>query len=128
MTIEQKIRAIIKATGWKQQKVAEVFGVSQSTVNRWLRGSEPEGHRRDAIDVTYREVVDVEPATDEPISNINDVRKVLERIKGLKPHNIGVLLSMIEGFQQANAAQPSLARRDDQSEPATPHRESTPSR
>lgn len=48
----------MKATGWKQQKVAEHFGVSQSTVNRWLSGSEPEGHRRDAINDTYEQYVD----------------------------------------------------------------------
>lgn len=61
MTIEQKIRAIMKATGWKQQKLAEHFDVSQSTVNRWLAGSEPEGHRRDAINATYDRVVDHGP-------------------------------------------------------------------
>lgn len=61
MTIEQKIRAIMKATGWKQQKLAEHFDVSQSTVNRWLAGSEPEGHRRDAINATYDSVVDHGP-------------------------------------------------------------------
>lgn len=58
MTMEEKIRAIMKATGWKQQKLAEHFEVSQSTVNRWLSGSEPEGHRRDAINDTFERVVD----------------------------------------------------------------------
>ncbi len=61
MTIEKKIRAIMKATGWKQQKLAEHFEVSQSTVNRWLSGSEPEGHRRDAINETYESLVDQVP-------------------------------------------------------------------
>ncbi|WP_367928107.1 S24 family peptidase [Aquamicrobium sp.] len=61
MTIEQKIRAIMRATGWKQQRLAEHFNVSQSTVNRWLSGSEPEGHRRDAINETYENVVDNAP-------------------------------------------------------------------
>ncbi|MFC6489683.1 helix-turn-helix domain-containing protein [Nitratireductor sp. GCM10026969] len=57
MTIDQKIRAIMTATGWKQQKLAEVLKVSQSTVNRWLSGSEPEGHRRDAINELFDQVV-----------------------------------------------------------------------
>jgi phage repressor protein C with HTH and peptisase S24 domain len=61
MDIETKIRAIMKATGWKQQRLAEHFDVSQSTVNRWLAGSEPEGHRRDAINAAYESLVD-EPA------------------------------------------------------------------
>jgi len=58
MKIEQKIRAIMDVTGWKQQKLAEHFEVSQSTVNRWLRGAEPEGHRRDAINEAYESLVD----------------------------------------------------------------------
>ncbi|WP_349366751.1 MAG: XRE family transcriptional regulator [Nitratireductor rhodophyticola] len=63
--MEQKIRAIMKATGWKQQKVAEHFEVSQSTVNRWLSGSEPEGHRRDAINAAFDSLVDApKPPTD----------------------------------------------------------------
>lgn len=62
MKIEKKIRAIMAATGWKQQKLAEHFHVSQSTVNRWLAGSEPEGHRRDAINEAYESLVDHTPA------------------------------------------------------------------
>jgi transcriptional regulator with XRE-family HTH domain len=58
MTIEQKIRSILKAGGWKQQKLAEELGVSQATVSRWLSGSEPEGHRRDAINDLYAEIVE----------------------------------------------------------------------
>lgn len=54
---ELKIREIMKVTGWKQQRLAETFNVSQSTVNRWLTGSEPEGHRRDAINQLYEETV-----------------------------------------------------------------------
>jgi len=57
MTIEEKIRAIMDAAGWKQQQFAEAIPVAQSTVNRWLQGSEPEGHRRDRIEELYREHV-----------------------------------------------------------------------
>lgn len=44
-----KVRAILKEPGWTQVKLASALGVSQSTVNRWLNGSEPEGKSRDAI-------------------------------------------------------------------------------
>lgn len=57
MKIADKLRAISTATSWNQQQLAERFEVSQSTVNRWLRGSEPEGHRRDAINFTFNDVV-----------------------------------------------------------------------
>lgn len=60
--MERKVRAIMKATGWTQQQVAEAFGVGQSTVNRWLKGSEPEGHRRDQINEKYDELVSDGPA------------------------------------------------------------------
>lgn len=57
MNIEQKIRAIMKATEQKQQALAKHFGVSQSTVHRWLTGSEPEGPARDAINELYEQVL-----------------------------------------------------------------------
>ncbi len=64
-TIPEKIRAIRNATGWTQMQFAEHFGVSQSTVNRWLAGSEPEGHRRDAINDAYERLVDEGPKIDD---------------------------------------------------------------
>lgn len=57
-TIDEKLRAILKATGWRQQHLAEKLNVTQATVSRWFSGSEPEGHRRDAINDMYEEVVD----------------------------------------------------------------------
>lgn len=128
MTMELKIRAILKATEWNQQKLAEYFEVSQSTVNRWLSGSEPEGHRRDAINEAYARFVGEDVASTGSIHDADDVRKLLERIDGLKPADVTALLSVIKGFQQANSAQPELARPRDQSEPAIPHREPSPSR
>lgn len=56
MTIEEKIRYILKATGWTQARLAEELKTSQPTVNRWLKGAEPEGHRRDAINDLYESV------------------------------------------------------------------------
>lgn len=61
-TIPEKLRAIMKVTGWKQMQLAEKFDVSQSTVNRWLTGSEPEGQRRDAINEAYDRLTDEVPA------------------------------------------------------------------
>ncbi|WP_281978830.1 XRE family transcriptional regulator [Pseudorhizobium flavum] len=60
-TIPEKLRAIMKATGKKQMELAEYFKVSQSTVNRWLAGAEPEGPRRDAINEAYEHLIDHEP-------------------------------------------------------------------
>lgn len=54
MDIAAKVRAIMAATKWKQMRLAEEAGVSQSTVFRWLNGSEPEGASRDRIDELYR--------------------------------------------------------------------------
>ncbi len=45
----------------KQMQLAEHFEVSQSTVNRWLSGSEPEGHRRDAINDLYDQIAENGP-------------------------------------------------------------------
>ncbi|MGV2099018.1 S24 family peptidase [Rhizobium sp. 21-4511-3d] len=64
-TIPDKIRAIMAASGWKQMQLAEHFGVSQSTVNRWLAGAEPEGHRRDAINAEYDRLADEGPKAEE---------------------------------------------------------------
>jgi phage repressor protein C with HTH and peptisase S24 domain len=57
-SIDEKLRAILKATGWRQQHLAEKLNVTQATVSRWFSGSEPEGHRRDAINEMYEELVD----------------------------------------------------------------------
>ncbi|MBA9034966.1 helix-turn-helix transcriptional regulator [Rhizobium leguminosarum] len=62
-TIPEKIRAIMTSTGWKQMQLAEKFEVSQSTVNRWLAGAEPEGHRRDAINEAYERLTDESPSS-----------------------------------------------------------------
>lgn len=64
-TIPEKLRAIMKATGWKQMQLAEKFDVSQSTVNRWLAGAEPEGHRRDAINEAYDRLTHEGPSSAE---------------------------------------------------------------
>ncbi|MCF6111969.1 helix-turn-helix domain-containing protein [Mesorhizobium muleiense] len=125
--MDLKIRAILRATEWNQQKAAEYFGVSQSTVNRWLSGSEPEGQRRDAINEAYAKFVGQDVASTTPISGADEIRKLLEQIDGLKPADVTALLSVIKGFQQANSAQSEQSQPRDRSEPATPRREPSPS-
>lgn len=66
MSIERKIRTIMRSTGWNQSQVAEFFGVSQPSVNRWLSGSEPRGDVRDAINDKFQEVVGVMDASEQP--------------------------------------------------------------
>jgi repressor LexA len=61
MTMSDKIRAILKHTGMAQGELANRLEVSQPTVHRWLKGSEPEGHRRDAINEMYDEVFEHTP-------------------------------------------------------------------
>lgn len=39
---QSEVRALLKATGWKQGELAGRTGVSQATVSRWLKGSIPE--------------------------------------------------------------------------------------
>ncbi|TJU86140.1 MAG: helix-turn-helix transcriptional regulator [Mesorhizobium sp.] len=128
MMIEEKVRAILKATEWNQQKLAEYFDVSQSTVHRWLSGADPEGRRRDAINEAYARFVGHVTASAAPIRDADEIRKLLEQIDGLKPADVTALLSVIKGFQQANSGQPEQARPRDQSELAIPRREPSPSR
>lgn len=57
MNIADKIKFILKETGWTQSRLASELKTTQPTVNRWLtKGSEPEGHRRDAINDLYDDV------------------------------------------------------------------------
>ena len=53
MTPLQKIRAILNLPDWKQERLAEELDVAQSSVHRWMNGSEPRGDKRDAISDLY---------------------------------------------------------------------------
>lgn len=98
MTIEQKIRAIMKTTGWRQQKLAEHFDVSQSTVNRWLAGSEPEGHRRDAINEAYEKFVGPnEPGEDAQSVWMRKIQSVFSRLEGAPDGLFRQIISYAEG-------------------------------
>ncbi|HEU4682970.1 MAG TPA: S24 family peptidase [Nitrospira sp.] len=53
MTIKDKVSAILRLDGWTQMRIGQELSVSQSTVNRWLRGAQPEGHHRDAVNELF---------------------------------------------------------------------------
>ena len=63
-----------------------------------------------------------------PIRDPAEIRKMLEKIDGLREGNVTTLLSMIEGFQAANTARSRPVLPDGRSELANAPRESTPSR
>jgi transcriptional regulator with XRE-family HTH domain len=54
-----KLRAILDKTGKTQEWVASQLGTTQATVSRWLKGSDPKGSSRDAINDLYEEVYNV---------------------------------------------------------------------
>ncbi|KAB2656294.1 helix-turn-helix domain-containing protein [Brucella tritici] len=53
MDISRKVKAILTLKHWTQTKFGDAVGVSQSTVNRWLKGTEPEGAHRDRINEIF---------------------------------------------------------------------------
>lgn len=57
MKIANAIRAILKVDGWNQSKLATHLNVTQPTVSRWLKGSDPNGAQYSAIQDLYKEVV-----------------------------------------------------------------------
>ncbi|TGQ69544.1 hypothetical protein EN829_014890 [Mesorhizobium sp. M00.F.Ca.ET.186.01.1.1] len=127
-TIEKTLRAIMAATGWKQQKLAAVLEVGQSTVNRWLvQGAEPEGHRRDRINELYSQVVENTRA-DEPIIGDENILAMLHRIAGLTKRDVDVAFTVISNALKANTAGSEQSDAGDRSQSATPRRESSSSR
>jgi len=56
MDIPGKLRAIMRQTDKNQGELADALKVTQPTVHRWLKGSEPDGHRRDMINDMYERV------------------------------------------------------------------------
>jgi transcriptional regulator with XRE-family HTH domain len=49
MLTASDIRAVMAALGVKQQQFADLLGVAQSTVSRWLRGQTPDPEQEEAI-------------------------------------------------------------------------------
>lgn len=70
MNMQEKIRFILRASGETQSQLAQRIGVSQSTVNRWLTGSEPEGANRDVINGIFQTLSEDAPAAPPGASEI----------------------------------------------------------
>lgn len=49
MKMSDIVRQIVAAQGDTQEHLAKELGVTQPSVSRWMKGSEPQGHRRDEI-------------------------------------------------------------------------------
>lgn len=54
--IEEKLRFIMKETGWRQTDLAERLAVTQAAVSRWFAGADPRGEQRDKINEIYNEI------------------------------------------------------------------------
>lgn len=62
MTPQQKVNAILTLPDWTQERLAEHLKVAQSSVHRWLIGSEPRGDKRDAIAELYEQLLGRDPS------------------------------------------------------------------
>lgn len=127
MDMERKIRRLLSESNETQTQFALRFGVSQSTVNRWLNGAEPGGHYRDLINSHYATVFSENSDPRQPIQDEAEVKLFLSRIRGLTDEDIQFLMKNIRSALVANGAEPLQIRPRDQSQSASPHRESEPS-
>jgi transcriptional regulator with XRE-family HTH domain len=77
--LRQKLSALLAGPTWTQAKLAEALGVSQSTVNRWTKGTEPEGDHRDALAQLYDEFYGL--GSDKDMVRIRGIVSKDQRIK-----------------------------------------------
>jgi len=129
---QQKLRAwlqdeLAKRGHGAKSGLAKALNVRPDAITRMLN-TDPQKETRAIEAHEHEKMKEFFYVAPEPIRSSDEIRDVLARIEGLKPDNVTVLLSAIQGFQQANVGQPSQARQDDQSELATRRRESSPSR
>lgn len=127
MTMQQKIREIMRLGGENQGELARRIGVSQSTVHRWYTGTaEPEGYNRDIINGIYETLVGG-PHKDQPVRDEAEVQYFLSRIEGLTDEDVRFLLKNIRSALSANGAEPLRSHPRDQSQPANLLHEVEPS-
>jgi len=137
--ILNRIDRRLKALGLKESAAAVKAGLSKDAIRNIRRavkiGDESKGVSTNTLfplapvlETTVSWLVEGTGPEIVPIRDPDEIRKTIEKIDGLKPGNVTVLLGMIEGFQTANIARSQQALPDGQSELANPHRESTPSR
>lgn len=126
-----------KHRGLKQEDLADQVGLTASSISQLEHGKQ--GFTDSTLaalanalgcrpgDLLLWGPGEVEASTG-PIRGADNIRKVLERIEGLKAADVTALLAVIDGFQRANAGQPEQFRPGGRSEPATHRHESAPSR
>lgn len=47
----QKLEAFLDKPEWSQTRLAEILGISQSSVSNWVKGAKPEPHHRKVLAV-----------------------------------------------------------------------------
>ena len=67
MPIAKEIDRILSEPKWSQERIAAELGVSQSTIYRWLRGSEPDEPNREKALALYASIFDNVDATRVPL-------------------------------------------------------------
>lgn len=122
------IRAGLKQPGKTQLGLARHLNIAHPQITQLLNG-----RRLLKIDeipkiATYLELdapgFSMEGQTRrEPIRGAVEILDTLERIEGLKPENVTVLMAVVTGFLEANKARQQPSSPDDQSATAIPHRE-----
>lgn len=126
------MRAGLKQPGKTQSGLARHLNIAHPQITQLLRG-----RRLLKIDeipkiAAYLELeapgFRVGGATRETIRGAAEILDTLERIEGLKPENVTVLMSVIAGFLEANRARQQQPSLDDQSATATPRHEAQSSR
>ena len=65
-SVEDKLREILKKTGWNQSELATRLDTTQGTVSRWLSGSDPKSTQYQAITALYDDVVANTPSAQRP--------------------------------------------------------------
>jgi transcriptional regulator with XRE-family HTH domain len=112
----------------RQEDVADEIGYDGGTISKIEDRKNPYTQR------TLEALARLYETTPAALLSINplepkdeQLKDIISRIDGLTADNVNVLLAMAEGFQQANAGQPSQSLSRDRSAPASPRRVTEPS-
>lgn len=134
-----RIESRLKAVGLKESAAAKLAGLSDSAI-RDMRRALRDG--KDDAGVSTRTLLRLAPVLQTTASWLmeetgpevvvirgsDEIREVLYRIEGLRPEDVSALLTVIDGFQRANAVSPpEPTQPDGRSAPATSRREASPS-
>ena len=99
MEMREKLLAIRKATGWKQQQLATELGVKQSAISRWtakIKPAQPKGPNWDAVNKLYEEKVGLADSPHEISLPDSLAIKFFSLPQPKQNMIIGVLASIIE--------------------------------